>query len=226
MGKYIKHGTGPNDYKKGNRTRGENRRGNLKGRPGTPVEDQAGIIAVNAARAERAALYKEIAEQQKNVIKFGQDYALTLRDNLIKYIQDQEQKKKPLTVAGMIRASGLTHDTYYRYKNGKADHLLYQCMDENDIPYEYEGTEITTGNGERVLLVRLSDVIKMAELSIQEQREEACSSNRGNPAGNIFLLKAQQGLQDQPDQQQTNNTLNINVATTEEARDALRLLSQ
>ena len=66
----------------------------------------------------------------------------------------------------------------------------------------------------------------MAELVIQEQREAACSSNRGNPAGNIFLLKAQQGFRDQPETQQTNNTLTLNVATLGEAKDALKLLSQ
>ena len=126
----------------------------------------------------------------------------------------------------MIRASGFGGDTYYRYREGNADHLLYAFMDEHNIDFSQEGNEITLPDGERVLLVRLSSLIKMAELSIQEQREEACSSNRGNPAGNIFLLKAQQGFQDQPGTQQTNQSLTINVATTEEAREALNLLSQ
>ena len=223
---YVKHGKGPNDYKKGNRTRGKDRRGNRSGRPGTPEEDQRGLRAASALKADKAAHYKEVAKQQAGVIKYGQEYAGTLLDNLNEYIIDQRTQHRPLTIAGLIKASGVGYDTYYRYKNKDADHMLYQFMDDNDISYDYAGQEITLEDGRKVLLVRLSDIIKSAELAIQEQLEENCYTNKGNPVGSIFGLKAYHGWQDQPETQQTNNTLTLNVATLGEAKDALKLLSQ
>lgn len=214
--KKVENGPG-----KGNWTRGADRRGNLK-------PDTKALAESNQTRADATEYYKQLAEKQKTVIKYGQDYALTLADNLTAYIEEQTEKKKPLTVAGMIRASGFSYDTYYRYKEGKADHLLYEYMDFKGIPYDMEGTTFVNDDGEMVLLYRLSDVIKMAELSIQEQREIACSSLKGNPAGNIFLLKAQQGFQDTPVEQRTtnNNTLVLNnIASLDEAREALKRLN-
>ena len=215
--------TGPG---KGNRTRGKDRRGNLKGHKNHKPEELAALKATNAAHADQIAHYKEVAEQLAKVTKFGQDYALTLKENLERYIEDQQAQHKPLTIAGMARASGLSYDTYIRYRDGEADHRLYMFMDINGISFDHEGELYTLTDGREVLLVRMSELIKMAELVIQEQREAACSSNRGNPAGNIFLLKAQQGFRDQPETQQTNNTLTLNVATLGEAKDALKLLSQ
>lgn len=223
---YVKHGTGPNDYKKGNRTKGENRRGNRSGRPGTPPEDQRGLRASEAAKAEMKEHYKQIAEQQAKVIKYGQPYAATLHDNLCAYIIDRQNQRKPLTIAGLIRASGMSADTYYRYRDGDADHLLYQYMDLNDIPYQEEGNEVTTADGEKVLLVRLSAIIKTAELAVQEQLEENCYTNRGNPAGSIFGLKARYEWRDDPDKVQQTNTLNIQVASLDEAREALKRLNE
>lgn len=223
---YVKHGTGPNDYKKGNRTKGENRRGNRSGRPGTPPEDQRGLRAYEAAKAERVEYYKQIAEQQAKVIKHGQEYAATLLDNLNEYIVDRQNQRKPLTIAGLIRASGVSSNTYYRYKNGDADHMLYAYMAEHDIDFQEEGNEVTTPDGEKVLLVRLSQIIKTAELAVQEQLEENCYTNRGNPAGSIFGLKARYEWRDDPDKVQQTNTLNIQVASLDEAREALKRLNE
>lgn len=221
---YVKHGTGKNDYKKGNRTRGKDRRGNLGGNPaGGNLEPLEGS---NADKQNTIEHYKEVARQLAGVIKYGQEYALTLKDNLEAYIIDSETQRKPLTIAGMVRASGMGTETYYRYREGEADHLLYMFMDTNNIDYSHEGEIFQLQDGREVLLVRLSHLIKQAELAVQEQRETACSSNRGNPAGNIFLLKAQQGFQDTPVSQQTNNSLTVNVASLGEAREALQLLGQ
>lgn len=204
---------------KGNWTRGENRKGCI-------VPNTVGLVAANKAKAEKVAFYKEVAEQQAKVIRYGQPYALTLRDNLIRYIEDTDRAGKKYTIAGMIRASGLSQDTYKRYKSGEADHLLYAYMDEHGFSYDQEDQVVINDDGEEVLLSRLSTIIKNAELCIQEQREEACSSNRGNPAGNIFLLKAQQGFRDDPDKVQQTNTLNIQVASLDEAKQALKRLSE
>lgn len=222
---YVKHGTGPNDYKKGNRTRGKDRRGHVIDQPGTNF---TGLQEASRDMAERVEHYRKIAERQSKVIKYGQPYAATLRDNLAEYITEQQNRGKPLTIAGMIRASGFSMDTYYRYKKGEADHLLYAYMDGHGISYEQEGNEIITQNGEKVFLCRMSEIIKSAELAVQQQREEACSSLRGNPAGNIFLLKAQQDFQDTPPDQRTtnNNTLVMNISTLDEAKEAMKRLEE
>lgn len=213
--------TGPG---KGNRTRGADR----KNKSGNPNPDTAALIAANATKAEKAAYYKEVAKQQAKVIKYGQRYAKTLLDNLSAYITEQRNQRRPLTIAGMIRASGVSSDTYYRYKNGDADHLLYAFIDDNGLSLDQEGQEVTTAEGEQVLLVRLSQIIKNAELAIQEQLEENCYTNKGNPAGSIFGLKARYDWQDQPQESRTtnNNTLVLNnVASLDEAKEALKRLN-
>lgn len=223
---YVKHGTGPNDFKKGNRTRGENRSGNRAGRPGTPPEDQQGLRANEALKAEKKEYYRQIAEQQAKVIKYGQPYALTLMDNLNEYIIERQNHNKPLTIAGLVRASGMSIDTYHRYRDGDADHMLYEYMDLHDIPFTEEGNIYQTAEGEKVLLLRLSQIIKTAELAVQEQLEENCYTNRGNPAGSIFGLKARYEWRDDPDKVQQTNTLNIQVASLDEAREALKRLNE
>lgn len=213
---------------KGNRTRGANRRGNLAGHPGNPIENQNGIIEANAAKAEKAEHYKRIAEQQAKVIKYGQEYAGQMLDSFNAYIIEQRNQHRPLTIAGLIRASGVSADTYYRYRNGDADHMLYEYMDRYGIDYSEEGNQVVNTDGEQVLLVRLSDVVKRAELAVQEQLEENCYTNKGNPAGSIFGLKARYDWQDTPPDQRTtnNNTLVLNnVATLEEAKEAMKRLN-
>lgn len=69
--------------------------------------------------------YIEIAKKQASVIRYGQEYAYTLMERLTGYIEETQAKKKPLTVSGMMKASGMGEDTYKRYRNGNADHLLY-----------------------------------------------------------------------------------------------------
>jgi hypothetical protein len=222
---YVKHGTGPNDYKKGNRTKGENRRGNRSGSP-DGYKDLTALNAASRAKAERVEHYKEVARQQAKVIRYGQEYAATLLDNLNQYIIDRQNQRKPLTIAGLIRASGVSQDTYKRYRDGDADHMLYAYMTEHDIDYQEEGNEVTTPDGEKVLLCRLSTIIKTAELAVQEQLEENCYTNRGNPAGSIFGLKARYEWRDDPDKVQQTNTLNIQVASLDEAREALKRLNE
>lgn len=225
---YVKHGTGPNDYKKGNRTRGKDRRGHVitpeQSGPGNPEALQE----ASKARAERAAYYKKVAEEQANRMQYGQPYAVILRDNLTEYIEDTRKARKPLTIAGLIRAAGVSHNTYYKMRNGLYDRILYEYMDMHDLPYDMEGQERTLENGEKVFLCRMSEIIKNAELAIQEQLEENCYTNKGNPAGSIFGLKARYDWQDTPPDQRTtnNNTLVMNISTLDEAKEAMKRLEE
>ena len=99
-------------------------------------------------------------------------------------------------------------------------------MDRHGIPYDQAGTVWTDENGQEQLLLRMSTIIKTFDLEIQKDREILCMDrNARNAGGAIFLLKAQQGLQDTPAAPgTTNQTLNINVASLDEAREALKRL--
>ena len=232
---YIKHGTGPNDHKKGNRTRGENRKGNRAGHKNVTEAELAGLKENSAAYEEQKEHYKRIAERRAGLIRYGQDYAVILADNLNRYIEEKQDQRRPITKAGLIRASGLSADTYYRYRSGEADHLLYEFMDLHDIDYEYEGQLVTIPaadnegeeGGKAALLIRLSDLIKRAELAMQEQLEENCYLNKGNPLGSIAGMRNYFDWQENPSgPNTTNNTLVLNnVATLEEAREAMKRLN-
>ncbi len=221
---YVKHGTGPNDHKKGNRTRGADRayhggnKGNVSASSLQALEEQ------RKKRAADRAKYKEIAENAAKGLRYGQDYAAILHDNLSSYIVEQRQQKKPLTIAGLIRASGFCDETYYRYKAGEADYKLFKYIDEHNIDPALIGSEVTNDDGEKILLWQMSRIIKNAELAVQEQLEENCYTNKGNPAGSIFGLKARYEWQDQPAEVKQTNQLTVNVATLEEAKDAMKRL--
>lgn len=225
---YVPHPKGPNDHKKGNRTRGKDRRGNRTGSP-DGKKNLSGLQEANAERTARAEYYDRIAEHRAKLIRYGQDYALPLMEKLAEYIERQQENRKPLTIAGLVRASGVSADTYYRFRDGDCDRLLYEWMDLHGVPYDMEGQQITTDDGETVLLCRLSTIVKTAELAVQEQLEENCYTNKGNPAGSIFGLKARYDWQDTPPDQRTttNNTLVLNnVATLDEARAAMKRLNE
>ena len=177
---------------------------------------------------EQIEHYKEVAAIQAGVIKYGQEYALTLFNNFNEYITAQHDAKKPITISGLIKASGMGKDQFYRYRDGKLDHLLYQYMDSHGIDYSLTDSMYTDENGKEILLSRLSDVVKNALLCMEEQLEELCYT-KGNPVGAIFALKAKYNWQDTPAEQKitNNNTLVLsNVASKEEAIESLKLLSE
>lgn len=222
---YVKHGTGPNDYKKGNRTKGEDRRGNRAGRPGqTPVN----VEQLNQIQKDKALTkehYMEVAKSLDNVIKYNQDFAKTLQENLTTYIEETREEGRPLTIADMMLSSGVSVDTYQRMRNGEHDWLLPAYMDRHGISYDNYGSLYTLESGEEILLLQMSTIIKQAELAIQADRERLCMDrNARNAAGAIFLLKAQQGLQDTPQDVVTHQSLTVNVASLDEAREALKRL--
>lgn len=226
MSGYVKHGTGPNDHKKGNRTRGADRKGNRSGSP-NGRKDLTGLKAASRSKAESVEHYKEIAAQRANVIRYGQGYAYELQERLEKYIREQREIKKPLTMAGLVRASGVSYDTFNRMKRGDCDHLLFEFMDVNGIDYDREGELVSNEAGELVLLCRLSAVVKNAVLAVQEQLEENCYLNKGNPLGSIAGMRNYFDWQENPTGNKTNNNTLVlnNVATLDEAREAMKRLN-
>lgn len=217
------------------------------------MNDLTGLKNASQEKHELKAYYTEIAKQLDNVIKYDQTYALELHDRLQEYIEESRRTNTPMTMADMVLASGVNRDAYYKIRNGDYDWLLPSYMDRHNIPYDAVGScytvvdtndDITSSNtvkqaqngyedfdiedeqeGEKVLLVRLSEILKQAELALQADRERLCMDrNARNAGGAIFLLKAQQGLQDTPQDVRNTQTLNINVASLDEAKEALKRL--
>lgn len=226
MSGYIKHGTGPNDHKKGNRTRGKNRKGNRSGSP-DGYKDLTGLKEASAAKKESVEHYKEIAAQRAGNIRYGQEYAHTLREKLETYIEEQRHIGRPLTMAGLVRASGVSYDTFNRMKRGDCDHLLFEYMDVHNIDYDREDELVIDESGEMVLLCRLSAVVKNAVLAVQEQLETNCYLNKGNPLGSIAGMRNYFDWQENPNGPTTNNNTLVlnNVASLEEAREAMKRLN-
>lgn len=217
--------TGPG---KGNRTRGADRRGNRTGSPNGPKN----LIGLQEASRDREAVvdrYRKIAEERQRLTKYNQEYISDMAGRISDYIEECHKTGEPLTVSGMLQAGGLTSEAYSKGKNyNQYDHMLYMYMDLHGIDFDQEGTIYTDEQGKEVLLCRMSDILKRAELAIMKEREIKCSSTKGNPAGNIFLLKGFHGIQDQPQETRTtnNNTLVLNnVASLDEAKEALKRLN-
>lgn len=187
--------------------------------------DLTGLQAANERRREARAYYNEILEEFDKSTDYGPEYMRELADRLGEYIQTTREAGEALTIAGMILASGMGRDTYYRMRNGELDYLLPAYMDRHDIPLSDYGTIWTNDDGREVLLLRGSDVIKNAELEIQADRERLCMDRGARQvSGAIFLLKAQQGLQDAPQQAPATTNQTLIIADREQAARALQLL--
>lgn len=186
--------------------------------------DLTGLKKANEDKAELKAYYSEVAKSLDNVIRYKQDCVLRVHQGLSEYIEESRSQNKPLTMGGLVKASTLPQDVFYKARQGDYDWLCMSYMDRHDIPLDNYGTVVDV-DGEMILLLRLSEVIKSAELEVQIDRESLCMDrNARNAGGAIFLLKAQQGLQDTPQDIVNHQTLNINVASLEEAQQALKRL--
>ena len=108
--------------------------------------------------------------------------------------------------------SGIKKEEYREIKPFWEKRLFekFQHIDEN-------------GEIKRITLVTYGDVTQKCSLLIQAQLESNCYSNRGNPAGSIFGLKARFQWQDTP-QTVGNVTNNLVIADAEQAKKALEML--
>ena len=80
------------------------------------------ITALNTEYSRELAGYKEFAQALKNRSYGLNDMTRAIYD-MINYLECCSAKNEPATTAGVILASGLKKDTFYRAKNGHYDHL-------------------------------------------------------------------------------------------------------
>lgn len=205
---------GPNAYKKGNRTPNQPRNGK-----------ELGEIAKR--ESENVARYKAIAEKRRKGRKYKQENLAGIMERLNNYIEEQRDSERPLTVAGMIRVSGVSKATWYEMIRGDYDHLLFQYADLHNIDIEAitaaSSAAIPTIQDEEnntILLITFSEGLQKAMLAVEEQTEERLYSK--GRVGDIFSLKAVHGWQE--DSQPSQVTNNLVIASPEQAKKAIDLL--
>lgn len=173
--------------------------------------------------------YKQYCENRKKARVHTQEQVKAFYENLCRYIEEQQEQEKPLTVSGAILAVGVDTSIWYRMRNGDFDYRLDEFLDVNGIdldeaPVDEAGLKYCIVDGQKVLLIEFSEVIKRYMLLLQEQAEQRLYS-KGGKVTDIFTLKALHGWQDSPGVVNDNRTLNIDlIATPEEARFALERL--
>lgn len=198
----------------------------------------AEIVRSTGAYTELIDKYKSMAAARRKAVKYKQEFAAGMYERINNYFAACEEKHEPAAVAGIILAAGVNSEAFYRMKAGDYDYMLESFLDMNQIKegdiYEQDGApwcdlvEEETGEVVRVLLFPFSTILEKSLLRLQLERERRAAYTKGNPAGNIFLLKAQHGFDDTGETARsvTNNNLTIKVASISEAKDALKRLSE
>ena len=180
--------------------------------------------------------YKAIAAERKKITESARKLAIAARnrspytpetqgmfiERLTNYVDEQDKKGKPLTVAGFILASGIPERTWYDMRNGVFDAGIEEYKLTHDIPID--AMEYTNEDGEILPLIPWSELINRCYLLLQQERETNCVAGKaGNVIGNIFLLKSQHGLSDAPQEIKSQTNIQI-VANSETAMKALEML--
>ena len=170
--------------------------------------------------------YKNFASHRRNRRKYTQEGMYKYLEQLNDYVEQQRIVKRPLTIAGVLLALGTNKDFWSKAKNGEYDYLLEEVLQTNDITDEnivecYGVPCFESANG-RIPLISYSDFYEKTWLLIQNQLEENCYTNKGNPAGSIFGLKAQFNWQE--DNTPQHLVQNLVIADGDQAKEAMQML--
>lgn len=191
------------------------------------ADNTRAAVAVQMEYAAQVAGVKALAEKRKAQRKYTQEGLAAAYEAIKKYVEESYNKRQPLTVAGMQLAVGMQRDAWSRASNGDLDHLLEEYIIDNnitdeDITYDQDGLPWHYGEKGPVLLLQWSEIRKKADLMIQDQLERNCYTNKGNPAGSIFGLKAKFDWRE--DEGPQHLVQQLVVADLEQAKKALKML--
>lgn len=172
--------------------------------------------------------YKKFAEARNKARKYKQEFASTLTERLDAYMEECEAMHKPCSMARMILASGVNRDTFQRMRNGEYDYIAEQYRIEHEhcalVIDDFGNEYIINEDGVQVSLVPFSAIIEKSILRLEAMREEACGLTRGNPAGNIFLLKSLHGFKEEQEPKELHQ--NLIIADGNRAKDIIKLLGE
>ena len=170
--------------------------------------------------------YKNFAAHRRNRRKYTQEGMYGYIVKLADYVAEQRAVKRPLTIAGVLLALGTNKDFWSKAKNGEYDFLLEEVLDRynvsDDMIVEVNGIPCLETEDGRIPLISYSEFYEKTWLLIQNQLEENCYTNKGNPAGSIFGLKAQFDWRE--DESPQHLVQNLVIADSEQAEKAMKML--
>lgn len=190
-----------------------------------PKEDKRGKNSIQDSQNMQAL--RELVEVKRSSAPpaFKATDTGKMLNRIGQYFQQQEEKGKPYTRAGIILALGICRSTYDRYLKGEMDYLIEEHILVNQIDIEAcsriqleDGSEIPV-DGAGNPLIPFSQILQKALLKLEEQAESRLYG-KARP-GDIFTMK-QYGWTDERSPGTVNNTLVI--ATAEESDRALKML--
>ena len=187
-------------------------------------EQMKELAEKNRAYSIGKEYYKEQVMRHRKEKKYTQDFAWVLYRRIKKYLDGLEVDGKPITMAGLILASGMPKKSWYELANGIRDQELFEFMDLHDCSevYEYDSMPCCDVDGNRIILLPFSEIIEKAVLLKEEQTETRLYEN--GRVGDIFALKAKHGWieEEKAVSAVTNQTLII--ASPKEAEEAIKML--
>ena len=176
---------------------------------------------ITTARHEIFEAAKKNVLVQREKSPYAPNKQAVFVERLQNYIDEQERTGKPLTVAGFNLASKIPRATWDKMRRGEYDIGIEEYKMLKGIPEDAE--EWVTEDGEVLSLRPWSEIVDYCYLLAQQERETACVAGKaGNVVGNIFLLKSQHGLSDQPEQVAHQTNIQV-VADAETALKALEM---
>lgn len=180
------------------------------------------LIKTTKEFSEFSQKCKQMALERRARSPVQVEKTLQVLENIQEYIDGQRVKGKPLTHAGFMRCFGVDKDIYYSLD--KYDYTIEEFKVLHNLPAD--ATEYITDENDVIPLVSWCDIKKnVCDVAIQEQLEENCYTNRGNPAGSIFGLKARYNWREDNTQGGTVNN-NLVIADSEQARKVLSMLTE
>ena len=191
------------------------------------------IGKLNAAFAQELAGYREFAAARRNRRKYTQEGMTDMYTRVCEYAQECERAHAPMTIAGVQMALNTNKDFWSKAQAGEYDFLLEEYLalhnlTEDDFTY-IDGepwhvyTDADTGECAQVMLIPFSDFVQKVRLILQDQLERNLYTNKGNPAGSIFSLKAQFDWQE--DHAPQHLVQQLVIADNDQARKAIELLT-
>lgn len=184
----------------------------------------APAVAQNKLYKEINDHHRALAERYRNGRVYSQEFAYVLYKRMKDYVDEVRGSDKPITISGLILASGINKLTWYSMKNGKKDYELFSFMDCNKVSFEdaeyIDGLPYVEHCGNIVLLITFSEVIEKI-LLMHEDETETRLYEKGR-VGDIFALRSQHHWQEEQSPQTVNQTLVI--ASEEQARKAIEML--
>lgn len=212
VNQHVRDKNGVNDYKKGNRTDSH--------------RNPDAMVKASKESAKVREAYEKMALARRQRDKYGQEQIGGIWQRICSYIQETVEAEQPLTINGLILATGMDKNSYYRAVNGEYDFKLEEYITYNNIDIDTIDDEVdgfpcfTDGKGKRILLIPYREMFEKVHLKLAEMAE--IRLYKQGRVADIFTMKSQHGWQDNDSPQTVNQTLVI--ASKEEARRAINLL--